>query len=360
MPVSDKSITQQSSHQLYVIRVSSMTANKVDDLMESYRKLALEIASGLELGSVKSYTETLKRILETKGYFAEYQDEVIADIAAFAAYEVGYQADLLAGLFIDEVKTVVPTEAKVLGRIKNTPLILGERAKDVLTWQQMIDAVGETASKGIQSVVTRAYFSGDINGIRKFVNQSVDASKNGVKATVRTMYQHAAAQSKQALYAANDDLVIGYQIVATLDSRTTHICRIRDKQIYYYKDAFNPMLPFHYGERSTDVPVLSPEYEIDRSNDTRPARGANGGQTVSDNTTQMEFIKSQPAFWQDDALGKVRADLLRNSGLSPEEFKKAMSDQFDQPLTLKEMAAKDARINDYMKGKPDLQKYTTG
>jgi len=357
MPISEKSITQQASHQLYVIRLSAMTANKPKEWFDSYEKLALEITSKLKPGSVKTYTEVLKDLLETSGYFSEYQKEVNADISEFAAYEAAYQAALLEDLFVNPIPVVVPKKSDVIDRIKNTPMILGQRDKDVITWKQMIASIDESARKGVESAVTRAYFSGDISGLRKLVSQAVETARNGVRATVKTMYQQAASQSKQALYRANDDLIIGYQIVATLDSRTTQICRLRDQKKYYYKDNFNPMLPFHYGERSTDVPVLSSEYEIDRSGDTRPARGADGGQTVRDSTSQMAFIKSQPKFWQDDALGKVRADLLRNSGLTPEQFKKAMSDQFDQPLTLKQMAAKDKAIRDYMAKKPEYERY---
>ncbi len=357
MPTSERSITQQASHQLYVIRLSAMTANKSNELFDSYEKLALEITSKLKPGSIKTYTDVLKDLLETTGYFSEYQKEVNSDISEFAAYEAAYQAALLEDLFVNQIPVVVPKKSDVMDRIKNTPMILGERDKDVITWKQMIASIDESARRGVESAVTRAYFSGDISGLRKLVSQAVETARNGVRATVKTMYQQAASQSKQALYRANDDLVIGYQIIATLDSHTTPICVIRSNKKYYYKDNFNPMLPFHYGERSTDIPILSGEYQIDRISETRGARGADGAQKVGADTTQMEFIKSQPVEWQDDALGKVRADLLRNSGLTPEQFKKAMSDQFDQPLTLKQMAAKDKAIRDYMAKKPEYERY---
>jgi hypothetical protein len=63
-----------------------------------------------------------------------------------------------------------------------------------------------------------------------------------------------------------------------------------------------------------------------------------------------EFLKQQPAWFQDAALGPVRGKIFRNAGMSPEEFRVASVDSFGRPLTLKEMAEMDKKVAEYMKG----------
>lgn len=84
----------------------------------------------------------------------------------------------------------------------------------------------------------------------------------------------------------------------------------------------------------------------------RAAKGAEGGQQVSADTSYYEFLKSQPAWFQDQALGPTRGKIFRNAGMTPEEFRVASVDGFGRPLTLEEMAAADAKVAAYMKEAP--------
>jgi hypothetical protein len=55
-------------------------------------------------------------------------------------------------------------------------------------------------------------------------------------------------------------------------------------------------------------------------------------------------LKKQSARFQNDLIGPVRGDLLRNSGLTAEEFRKASRDNQNDPITLDEMASKNKEI----------------
>lgn len=69
---------------------------------------------------------------------------------------------------------------------------------------------------------------------------------------------------------------------------------------------------------------------------------------VDASTTYYDFLKQQPAWFQDEALGPVRGKIFRNSGVSAEEFRTISVDGFGRPLTLNEMAALDKRVADYL------------
>jgi len=83
----------------------------------------------------------------------------------------------------------------------------------------------------------------------------------------------------------------------------------------------------------------------------RAARGADGGMQVDANTSYYEFLKSQPAAFQDAALGVTRGKIFRNAGMTQEEFRAASVDGFGNPLTLKQMAEMDDRVAEYLNNK---------
>jgi hypothetical protein len=142
--------------------------------------------------------------------------------------------------------------------------------------------------------------------------------------------------------------VIGYQWVSTLDSRTSDICRSRDGMKFYWDDKTKPKPPAHFRCRSTTKPLLSPEFDFLQEGATRASSGDSGGKPVPANQTYYEFLKNQPSAYQDEVLGKTKGLIFRNAGLSPEEFRKITVNDLGQPLTLKEMAARDKRVASYM------------
>lgn len=102
--------------------------------------------------------------------------------------------------------------------------------------------------------------------------------------------------------------------------------------------------------RSTIAPVVSEEFDFLDKGAKRAARGAEGGTQVSADMTYYDFLKQQPAWFVDKALGPVRGAIFRNAGMTPEEFRVASVDGFGRPLTLREMAEVDKRVADYLKG----------
>ena len=78
-----------------------------------------------------------------------------------------------------------------------------------------------------------------------------------VMALVRTSLNQVANAASQQVYQANQDVTNRYRYVATLDSRTSPICRALDGQEFEYGKGPTP--PQHFNCRSTTVPVI--DYE---------------------------------------------------------------------------------------------------
>ena len=79
-------------------------------------------------------------------------------------------------------------------------------------------------------------------------------ANNQISTIVRTSVNQVTNQASQAVYAANKKVAPKYEYVATLDSKTSPICRRLDGQIFDYNKGPTP--PQHFNCRSTTVPVV--------------------------------------------------------------------------------------------------------
>jgi len=158
------------------------------------------------------------------------------------------------------------------------------------------------------------------------------ASRRDAAAMVRTATQHVAQTARMETWAANGDLIKGYSILATLDGRTTQICRSMDGRKYDLGKG--PVPPFHVNCRTTTIPELGPEFDFLDEGATRSS--ANG--YVDANLTYYDWLKTQDADFVKDALGASRAKLFLEGGLTSKEFGDLNLGKNFEPLTLKEMA----------------------
>jgi hypothetical protein len=89
--------------------------------------------------------------------------------------------------------------------------------------------------------------------------------------------------------------------------------------------------------RSVVTSVLSEEFDFLDEGATRASKGAEGGKQVSADTTYYSWLKTQPVAFQNAAIGTSRATLLRNGGLTSDEFARLSLGKNFNPLTLDEM-----------------------
>lgn len=156
------------------------------------------------------------------------------------------------------------------------------------------------------------------------------------RAMVHTSIQNASSLARQSVWKKNKDIVKKYQWLSTLDSRTTRVCRSLDQQVFDVGEG--PLPPMHVNCRSTTLPVVDKRYTLfgDDVGD-RPSVGANGPNIVEGDETYYAWLKRQPASFQNEAIGPSRAKLLRDGGLSSDEFAKLNLNKNFEPLTLEQM-----------------------
>ena len=171
---------------------------------------------------------------------------------------------------------------------------------------------GESTDKLARRLKGRLRFGqpGSARQIAQAGGEVTAVANHQVMALVRTSVNQVANSSSQQTYEANQSVTSRYRYIATLDSRTSPICRALDGQEFNYGKG--PVPPQHFNCRSTTVPLI--DYErlgiprptsnrLRRPNTTLgPLRSSAKG-TVPDGQTYGEWLALQPSETQKDVLG---------------------------------------------------------
>ena len=129
--------------------------------------------------------------------------------------------------------------------------------------------------------------------------QLTQVADNQIITLVRTSINQVANAASQQVYEGNQDITKKYRYIATLDTRTSAICRALDGKEFEYGKG--PMPPQHFNCRSTTVPVI--DYKaLDIPPPPEGKRASMDGQ-VPGNQSYGEWLAKQPRTTQADALG---------------------------------------------------------
>jgi SPP1 gp7 family putative phage head morphogenesis protein len=133
--------------------------------------------------------------------------------------------------------------------------------------------------------------------------QLTQVADNQIMALIRTSINQVANAVSQQVYEANQDITQRYRYVATLDTRTSAICRALDGKEFDYGKG--PMPPQHFNCRSTTVPVINyKELGFDPPPSVTKGKRASMDGPVPANETYGEWLAKQPRATQADALGE--------------------------------------------------------
>lgn len=339
------------SHQIWLQRTASHEANLSIPFIQQMRDEVKDAA--LKFGDDSRTAERLNKLLSDlndilRGIATDWNGTLLNDLQELASYEAEWTAKTLAANV--EANFITPSPEQVWSAIKFEPLSLGEKPVDFVS---LLDNWKESEVQRLTAGVK----SGFVQGLttRQIVKNVVgagglaDVSQRGAMAVVKTAMNHVSTVAKDATYEKNSDIVEGYELVVTLDSRTSAICRGWPPGKVYKLDAkYQPKPPFHVACRTATAPTISSEFDFLDAGAKRAARGADGGMQVDANTSYYDFMKSQPAWFQDEALGPIRGKIFRESGMSPEQFRAASIDGFNRPMTIQQMAENDKLVADYL------------
>lgn len=263
------------------------------------------------------------------------------NLKSFSSYEADFAARMMTASTKFEFD--VPAKNQIHAAVFSDPLFLNEKGINI---SSALDEFSQKKSQQIITSIQDGVIAGRTNAqMVRDISAVVDTViKQQLQALVRTVVGHTSAVSSEQVYKENEDILDGFIWSATLDNRTTDICMALDGQFFKYSDPSAPQKPMHFGCRSNRVPVVKKEYSIRGAVEglTRPAKGPDGPeQNVPSRSTYSEWLKTQPASFQDEILGPTKGILFREGGLKLDKF----VDRDYQPLTI------DKWLHEQSKGK---------
>ena len=159
---------------------------------------------------------------------------------------------------------------------------------------------GETTPSIAKRLVGQLQFGEQARTAKQLVaagGELTAVADNQIMSLVRTSINQVANSASMAVYEANQDISKKYRYIATLDSRTSSICRALDNREFEYGKGPTP--PQHFGCRSAIVAVIDP----DILPPSTIAKRASADGPVPINTSYGQWLKDQPLKTQQDVLG---------------------------------------------------------
>lgn len=321
-------------------RLDAATKRKVIKLIdEAQKELLADIANKdltvFGLARRRALLDDAKAIIESAYETARLAlSDAVEPIPELTAKNV---AKALQSKFPASIQPSLPTE-NVFKALATDSLVLGSTSTD--WWaKQSADTIFR-----YNAAVRGGLTLGETNlQIRNRVLQVMQISKRNAASLVQTSISTVANAARKATFEANNDIIKGTKWISTLDQKVCEQCAARaDKEWDNKGQPIGHGIPFatppiHYNDRCILTAVTKTFRELGLDIDEPPTgtRASVDGQ-VSGKTTFDDFLKRKSQAWQDETLGKGRADLWREGAITLEN----LIDGAGRPLTIVQLKAR--------------------
>ena len=324
---SDKRILAELAEKLASMDATTFSMERLESLLTSIRSMSVQV-------------------------YAEIERELTKELRTFVAYETSYQAQVLATHVPVGVHVASVAPDAVYAAAMSRPF-QGVLLREV--WKELdankMRKVRQAIASGFVEGKTTDQIIRELRGTkaRGYADGLLEVSRRDAEAVTRTALGHMARFAQDKTVEANAELIKALVWSATLDLRTTPICRVRDGK--QYTTAHKPIghkLPWlggpgaaHWRCRSHATYVLKSHKELGIDVPeivvAGRTRASMDGQLPAD-TTYADWLKKQSAGRQDEVLGPTRAKLLRDGKLPLER----MYSQSGKYLTIAQLKEQDA------------------
>lgn len=311
------------AHEIMLGRYYSATSKKVMDLLRVVEKDLVKQLKTLDLDNQMTIPQIDARLESVRAILNEGYDlagkELISNMKDAAEYEQEWQIKAIDDSTPIVLDMVAVAPVTLFAAIESKPL----QGKLIKEW---IDKLDQDSYTRIQDAVRIGLVEGQsysdvvkrITGTKalQYTDGINSLNARQTQALVSTAMSHATNVASEEFYKANDDLIKGWQFLATLDFKTTTLCKSYDGQKFDLGKG--PYPPVHVRCRSSTVPVLKSWKEMGMKDPPAGTRSSLDGQ-ISETINYDEWLRKQSHEKQDEALGKGKAEIFR-SGVKLERF----------------------------------------
>lgn len=270
---------------------------------------------------------------EFQGLFSAYMDGLKSNWRGFFSHQYQLQNDTAYQLFrkkLNSPASLLAYADKVFDKPMNLTANVG------VTLDELTKSFSKNESERLIRAIGFAHMDGLTNDklIQMIRGSKANHFKDGILSTTsrnaqtiaRTGTAIMASEAKQAFIHENRDIIKGIRVNATLDRRTSHICRHLDHQFMPIKQAKYP--PYHFNCRSS-FEIVFDGYQSPKN------RASEFG--VTENVSYYEWLKNQDKAFVESILGKKNANIFLADNMTAERFKRLGLDKVFMPLALDEL-----------------------
>ena len=363
MPV-EKLTTIYSQHTIYLQRLGASEGLKVTPYLESIEN---DVVSILNKYRKRKVTPTLqadiqKQISETtRKHLQDYTSQLKVENRALGAYEGEFAATTLNGIVqADDFNATVPSAAAVNSVATITPIKLGSNS--YTSYSSMMKNYWGKWSDEVHGIVQAGFLEGStIPEITNAITSQMDLSKSGTtksaldrarrsaKQLAVTGTNHYANTARIAFVDQNDEILKGYRFLAVNDSRTSTRCRALDQRVFKADDSKlnSATPPLHPNCRSALTYEVDDRFKLDASETKKASSfnvdGKRDPKPIDSDSIYYANMKKLKASDQDNILGPTLGKAFRKMD-NPAQFAKATLDDQFNPLTIKQMKAKNNEL----------------
>ena len=311
--------------QLDILRAGEGTSREVIKIL---RELERELIAKVATDSLTEWgrARVEKQLAEARKLIGSYYDRLAVqslgdtdDIAKVAAAVTATSMGAAA---------VLPTDF-MLNRIASNALIQGA-AQGAWWSKQSADTAFKFAGAVRQGLAAAENNAQIITRVRDVMN----VSRANAAALVQTSVATVANDARQAVFDANEDIILGYRALATLDSHTCLTCAPLDGLEWTKSGTPKghkfpmPAYPLHMNCRCLKLPIV--------------IEGPRGGTRASTDgpvpasTTFESWLGRQSKERQDAILGPGRADMYRDGKITLSDLVTGRG----RPLTIEQLKTK--------------------
>lgn len=365
-------------HQIGLLRVSGRIRRRIQEVLDATERditdqIRRRLAGGHSVSRLRALQRSIRAIRsEAWTQAAQIWREEVLDVVRA---EPEFMAQALRTVSPVQLSLVLPDPALLTAIVTQRPFegqVLSSWARNIRRADiQRIESaiqIGITQGEPVDAIARRVVGTVRQRG-RDGVTEITRRQAQGITRTAVIAVTNAA---KRAFYQANADIFEEEIYVATLDSRTTPICRSLDGKTFPIGEG--PIPPLHFNCRSLRVAAIDgvaigtrPQRQFTQRQLLRefargrgiPApstraglpRGTRGAfddfarerirqltGTIDAKVTYQQWLTRQSTEFQDDVLGRTRARLFRRGGLTLDRFVNRAGDE----IPLAELARRDA------------------
>jgi len=257
--------------------------------------------------------ETQQQMEKAYGREISQVDDMARKVYTEGYYHTAYELQKGIGVGWD----IASVDSSRLDKLVSDPWAADGRNFSDRIWRSKTQMVSELQTQLTRTCITGKAPDEAIKNMTQYVDGRFKNAKYAAGRLVMTEQAYFASASTKDCF--SDLGVDQYEILATLDSRTSEICQEMDGKVFDMKE-YEPGVtapPFHVYCRSTTVPYFNDEFTAD---ETRAARSADGKTyQVPASMTYKEWKPAMVGGGSKKGLKKVEVSKVPVSSFKPAE-----------------------------------------